>query len=153
MGTTLTALLLPGGRAYLAHVGDSRAYLYRDDRLEQLTEDHSWIEEQVRAGFMTPDEARESSLKHIITRSVGFERDVEVDLHVLPILMGDCFLICSDGLSNPCRPRSCARTWPRATTPRCPAGWWRWPTSAAAKTTSPWCWSTSPTTPADAPWP
>ncbi len=100
MGTTLTALRFTGGRAYLAHVGDSRAYLYRDDRIEQLTEDHSWIEEQVRAGFMTPAEARESSLKHIITRSVGFERDVEVDLLVMPILMGDCFLICSDGLSN-----------------------------------------------------
>ena len=100
MGTTLTAVLFTGGRAYLAHVGDSRAYLYRDDRIEQLTEDHSWIEEQVKAGFMTPDEARDSSLRHIITRSVGFERDVEVDLHVMPILMGDCFLICSDGLSN-----------------------------------------------------
>jgi PPM family protein phosphatase len=100
MGTTLTALLLKSGRAYLAHVGDSRAYLYRDNRIEQLTEDHSWIEEQVKAGFMTPAEARESSLKHIITRSVGFERDVEVDLLAMPILMGDCFLLCSDGLSN-----------------------------------------------------
>lgn len=105
MGTTLTTLLFSGGRAYLAHVGDSRAYLYRDDRIEQLTEDHSWIEEQVRAGFMTPDEARESSLKHIITRSVGFERDVDVDLHVMPILMGDCFLLCSDGLSNYLQPQ------------------------------------------------
>jgi serine/threonine protein phosphatase PrpC len=105
MGTTLTAIFFSGGRAYLAHVGDSRAYLYRDDRIEQLTEDHSWIEEQVRAGFMTPDEARESSLKHIITRSVGFERDVDVDLHVMPILMGDCFLICSDGLSNFMQPQ------------------------------------------------
>jgi protein phosphatase len=100
MGTTLTALLCMSGRAYLAHVGDSRVYLYRDDRIEQLTEDHSWIEEQVRAGFMTRDEAEESSLKHIITRSVGFEREVEVDLIAMPTLMGDCFLLCSDGLSN-----------------------------------------------------
>jgi serine/threonine protein phosphatase PrpC len=100
MGTTLTALLFHGRRVYLAHVGDSRAYLYRDDRLEQLTVDHSWIEEQVRAGFMTPAEAKESSLRHIITRSVGFEREVEVDLSVMPFLMGDCFLLCSDGLSN-----------------------------------------------------
>jgi protein phosphatase len=100
MGTTLTSLLVGQGRAYLAHVGDSRAYLYRDNRLEQLTEDHSWIEEQVKAGFMTPAEARDSALKHIITRSVGFERDVDVDLVAMPILMGDCFLLCSDGLSN-----------------------------------------------------
>jgi protein phosphatase len=104
MGTTLTAMLFTGGRAYLAHVGDSRAYLYRDDRIEQLTEDHSWIEEQVKAGFMTPAEAEESSLKHIITRSVGFEREVDVDLIAMPALMGDCFLLCSDGLSNHVRP-------------------------------------------------
>jgi len=100
MGTTLTSLLFHNGRAYLAHVGDSRAYLYRDERIEQLTEDHSWIEEQVRSGFMTTAEAQESSLKHIITRSVGFESEVEVDQITMPYLMGDCFLICSDGLSN-----------------------------------------------------
>ena len=100
MGTTLTSLFFHGGRAYLAHVGDSRAYLFRDERIEQLTDDHSWIEEQVRGGFMTMAEAQESALKHIITRSVGFESDVEVDLLTLPFLMGDCFLLCSDGLSN-----------------------------------------------------
>ena len=100
MGTTLTSLLFHGGRAYLVHVGDSRAYLYRDERIEQLTSDHSWIEEQVRSGFMTSAEAQESALKHIITRSVGFESDVEVDLLALPYLMGDCFLLCTDGLSN-----------------------------------------------------
>ena len=100
MGTTLTALLFHCGRVYLAHVGDSRSYLYREDRFEQLTDDHSWIEEQVKAGLLTPAEARHSSLRHVITRSVGFERDVEVDMLVQPLLMGDCYLICSDGLSN-----------------------------------------------------
>lgn len=100
MGTTLTSLFFHGGRAYVAHVGDSRAYLFRDERIEQLTDDHSWIEEQVRSGFMTTAEAQESALKHIITRSVGFESDVDVDLLTLPFLMGDCFLLCSDGLSN-----------------------------------------------------
>ena len=100
MGTTLTSLLIHDGRAYLGHVGDSRAYLYRDDRIEQLTEDHSWIEEQVRAGLLTPEEAEQSSFKHVITRSVGFERDVDPDLVVLPFLMGDVFLLCTDGLSN-----------------------------------------------------
>ncbi|MBW2734005.1 MAG: serine/threonine-protein phosphatase [Deltaproteobacteria bacterium] len=100
MGTTLTSLLISGGRAHLAHVGDSRCYLYRDGRLEQLTMDHSWIEEQVRAGFMSRAEAEQSALKHVVTRSVGFEGEVDVDVMVMPTLMGDCFLLCSDGLSN-----------------------------------------------------
>lgn len=100
MGTTLTSLLIHGGRAYLGHVGDSRAYLYRDDRVEQLTEDHSWIEEQLKAGLITREEAETSAFKHVITRSVGFEREVDPDLVVLPFLMGDVYLLCSDGLSN-----------------------------------------------------
>ncbi|MBI5479173.1 MAG: serine/threonine-protein phosphatase, partial [Deltaproteobacteria bacterium] len=100
MGTTLTALLFRGGRAHVAHVGDSRAYLFRDGRVEQLTEDHSWIAEQVRAGLLSEDEARDSKFKHIITRSVGFERDVQVDISAVPVLMGDCYVVCSDGLSN-----------------------------------------------------
>jgi serine/threonine protein phosphatase PrpC len=100
MGTTLSALLFHGGRVHLAHVGDSRAYLFRDGRIEQLTEDHSWINEQVKAGLITDEEARHSKFKHIITRSVGFERDVAVDVMSLPVLMGDCYLMCSDGLSN-----------------------------------------------------
>jgi protein phosphatase len=100
MGTTLTALLVDGGRAYLAHVGDSRAYLLRDNRLRQLTADHSWIEEQVRAGNMSREEADQSRLRHVVTRSVGFERDVHVDLVAMPVVAGDCFLLCTDGLSN-----------------------------------------------------
>ena len=78
MGTTLTSLWFHRGRAYLAHVGDSRAYLFRDGRVQQLSDDHSWVSEQVRAGMMTEEEARESKFRHIITRSVGFERDDEV---------------------------------------------------------------------------
>jgi protein phosphatase len=100
MGTTLTALFFHRDRAYLAHVGDSRAYLYRDGKVQQLTEDHSWIHEQVKAGLLTPEDARESKFKHIITRSVGFERDVTVDLQQIPVACGDCYLLCSDGLSN-----------------------------------------------------
>ena len=100
MGTTLTALLFRNGRAHVAHVGDSRAYLFRDGRVEQLTEDHSWIAEQVRAGLLSEEEARDSKFKHIITRSVGFERDVQVDISAVPVLMGDCYVVCSDGLSN-----------------------------------------------------
>ena len=100
MGTTLTALLVHRGRAYLAHVGDSRCYLFRDGRCVQLTEDHSWVNEQVRAGLLSKEDAKESRFKHIITRSVGFERHVNVDGGTVAIEPGDCFLICSDGLSN-----------------------------------------------------
>ena len=100
MGTTLTALFLHGGRAHLAHVGDSRGFLFRGGRIEQITEDHSWIAEQIRAGAMSEEEAKGSRFKHIITRSVGFEREVDVDLIGLPIEAGDCFVLCSDGCSN-----------------------------------------------------
>jgi protein phosphatase len=100
MGTTMTSLWFHGGRAYLAHVGDSRAYLFRDGRAQQLSDDHSWVSEQVRAGMMSEEEARESKFRHIITRSVGFERDVLVDGAAIPVQAGDCYLICSDGLSN-----------------------------------------------------
>jgi serine/threonine protein phosphatase PrpC len=100
MGTTLTSLWFQRGRAYLAHVGDSRAYLYRDGRAQQLSDDHSWVSEQVRAGMMTEEEAKESKFRHIITRSVGFEQMVQVDGAAIPVQPGDCFLLCSDGLSN-----------------------------------------------------
>ena len=100
MGTTLTALLVHRGRAHVAHVGDSRCYLFRDGRCQQLTDDHSWVSEQVRAGLLSEQEARESKFKHVITRSVGFEREVQVDGAAIAIESGDCFLLCSDGLSN-----------------------------------------------------
>ena len=100
MGTTLTALLFWGGHVHLGHVGDSRAYLYRDGRARQLSEDHSWIQEQVRAGLISPEEAKESRFRNIITRSVGFEPSVDPDLQGLPVQTGDCFVLCSDGLSN-----------------------------------------------------
>jgi len=100
MGTTLTALFFCGGRAYLGHVGDSRAYLHRDGRTRQLTDDHSWIQDQVRAGLLSSTEAKESRYRNIITRSVGFEPTVNPDLQELRPQAGDCFLLCSDGLSN-----------------------------------------------------
>ncbi|HUH01197.1 MAG TPA: PP2C family serine/threonine-protein phosphatase [Kofleriaceae bacterium] len=100
MGTTLTAMLYHDGRMHLAHAGDSRAFLFRDNGLRQLTEDHSWIWEQVKSGAMTEAEAKESKFRHIITRSVGFERDVQMDHVGVPVQPGDCFLLCSDGMSN-----------------------------------------------------
>lgn len=100
MGTTLTSVLVHAQRAYVAHVGDSRCYLFRDGKISQVTTDHSWVAEQVKAGLLTEQEARESRFRHIITRSVGFEREVQVDGTVCPVQSGDCLILCSDGLSN-----------------------------------------------------
>ena len=100
MGTTLTGAYFHGDRVTFCHVGDSRAYLYRNGQARQLTEDHSWIQEQVRAGLLAPDDVLATRFRNIITRSVGFEPTVEPDVVSLPLEAGDCFLICSDGLSN-----------------------------------------------------
>jgi serine/threonine protein phosphatase PrpC len=100
MGTTLTSALFHDQHLTLCHVGDSRAYVYRDGHCRQLTEDHSWIQEQVRAGLLSPDDAMVSRFRNIITRSVGFEPGVEPDLLTVPVEAGDCYLLCSDGLSN-----------------------------------------------------
>jgi protein phosphatase len=100
MGTTCITLLVHGDHALLGHVGDSRAYLVRDGEVFQLSEDHSLVNEQVRAGLLTEEEARHSRLKNIITRSVGFEEDVLVDVLGVETRAGDRFLLCSDGLSN-----------------------------------------------------
>ena len=100
MGTTVTALLLRGRDAFFAHVGDSRAYLIRGDLVQQISEDHSFVNEQVKAGILTVEEARVSRFKNIITRSVGFEEEVLVDLMGLVAEPGDLFILCSDGLAN-----------------------------------------------------
>jgi protein phosphatase len=100
MGTTLTAMLVHGGRAHLVHAGDSRAYMFRDGRLQQITDDHSWIAEQLRSGTISEAEAKSSKFRHVITKSIGFERDIEADIKSVPVSAGDCFLLCSDGMSN-----------------------------------------------------
>ena len=100
MGTTLTAMLVHGGRAHVVHAGDSRCYVFRDGQLRQLTEDHSWIAEQLRAGSISEAEARASKFRHVITKSIGFERDIEADTKSVPVSAGDCFLLCSDGMTN-----------------------------------------------------
>lgn len=100
MGTTCLVLLVDGANAFMAHVGDSRGYLIRDGRIEQMTEDHSLVNERIRAGLLTPDQARNHKLKNIITRSLGYQEDVEIDIQVRAVRRGDKFLLCSDGLSN-----------------------------------------------------
>ena len=100
MGTTVTAVSFVDSYAFFAHVGDSRAYLVRDGHIEQLSEDHSLVNEQLKAGLITEEQARMSRFKNIITRSVGFEEDVAVDTMVVPTQPGDLYLLCSDGLAN-----------------------------------------------------
>jgi protein phosphatase len=100
MGTTLTAILVHGGKAHLVHAGDSRCYMFRDGQLRQISDDHSWIAEQLKAGSITLEEAKASKFRHVITKSIGFERDTDADLKSVPISPGDCFLLCSDGMSN-----------------------------------------------------
>jgi len=100
MGTTLTAVLIHAGKAHLVHAGDSRCYMFRDGQLRQLTDDHSWIAEQLRSGTISEADAKASKFRHVITKSIGFERDIDADLKSVPVSPGDCFLLCSDGMSN-----------------------------------------------------
>ena len=101
MGTTATVALVDeqAGTATLAHVGDSRAYRYRDRVLEQLTTDHSLVGELLRSGRLTEDEAAIHPHRSVITRALGTEADVDVDTSTIDLLPGDLLLICSDGLS------------------------------------------------------
>ena len=100
MGTTATILHIYDGRAHFAHIGDSRLYLLRKNNFAQLTEDHSYVEELVRRGELTPEEARNHPLKNLLTQVVGVIEDIEVDAASFPVETGDIFLLCTDGLTN-----------------------------------------------------
>lgn len=100
MGTTMVSALVREQQLYVANVGDSRAYLINDLGMWQLTEDHSFVNEQVRAGMLREEHARSHSMKNVITRSVGFERDVAPDVLVKTLVSGDRLILCSDGLSG-----------------------------------------------------
>jgi protein phosphatase len=101
MGTTITAALVePDGRVVFGHVGDSRAYLLRDDKLEQLTNDHTLVAELVRRGELSPGEAQVHPQRSVITRALGTDPDVDVDTFAVDARAGDIYLICSDGLSS-----------------------------------------------------
>jgi len=100
MGTTVVAALFDADRATLVHVGDSRAYLFRDGELRRLTDDHSWVQEQVNAGILSEDEAKSHPLKNVVTRALGGAAHVSVDLIEVPVRSGDRFLLCSDGLTG-----------------------------------------------------
>ena len=101
MGTTFSALAIVGNWCYIAQVGDSRIYLLRKDKeLQQITNDHSLVAEQVRNGLINKEDAHNHSLKNLITRAVGIREDIEVDLFALNLQMDDKIILCSDGLSN-----------------------------------------------------
>ena len=100
MGTTLTAIYVGEQDVAIAHVGDSRAYCLRDDELMRLTDDHSLVDELMRQGRLTPEEAVEHPQRSVITRALGPEGSVEVDTRSFPARAGDVFLLCSDGLTT-----------------------------------------------------
>lgn len=100
MGTTVVGVLVDRDIAAVAHVGDSRAYRLREDKLDLLTQDHTWVHEQVLAGYLSEEQARVHPLKNVVTRALGSEKDITIDLQELEVRAGDLYLICSDGLTT-----------------------------------------------------
>jgi serine/threonine protein phosphatase PrpC len=100
MGTTCVAAVLRGNMAYVANVGDSRAYLVRDGQVKQVSQDHSWVAEQVRAGLLTEDQARTHAQRNVITRCLGTQADVEIDVFPEQLEDKDALVLCTDGLSG-----------------------------------------------------
>ncbi len=100
MGTTLVTAYIHENEIFIANVGDSRAYFYNRDYMWQITEDHSLVNEHIRAGLLRDSEAKDFQAKNVITRSVGFEKEVRCDIIRKKLSPGDCFLLCSDGLSG-----------------------------------------------------
>jgi PPM family protein phosphatase len=100
MGTTMVMIHQTQKSFYVCNVGDSRCYLFRKPYLWQLTEDHSLVNEQVRAGLLNEEQVKNFIGRNVITRSVGYEREVVVDILERPIMKGDLYLMCSDGLSG-----------------------------------------------------
>lgn len=100
MGTTVTAMVINGERYMIGHVGDSRAYMLRDGQLVQITKDHSYVQEQVDAGYLTPAQARTHPYSNVITRCVGANSDVAPDVYGGTLHGSDVFLLASDGLTG-----------------------------------------------------
>ncbi len=100
MGTTCTLAIIVGERLYYAHVGDSRAYLFRDKKLSQITNDHSWVEEMVRAGIISKELARTHPSRNMVTRAIGLDDTVAFDTGSGALRFGDYVILCSDGLNS-----------------------------------------------------
>jgi protein phosphatase len=104
MGTTVVAALLREEILVIAHVGDSRLYLVRNGTIQALTTDHSWVAEQILKGFITEEEAERSPQRNIVTKALGVESSVDVELTEVPVKSGDILLLCSDGLTRGVHP-------------------------------------------------
>jgi PPM family protein phosphatase len=100
MGTTLVVALWYDNRMSVGHIGDSRLYRLRGDVFEQVTRDHSLLQEQIDSGMLTREQARYSQNKNLVTRAVGIDPEVDAELHTYPVQPGDIYLLCSDGLSD-----------------------------------------------------
>ena len=100
MATTVAAVLVEGDVANLAHVGDSRIYRWNDEELTLLTSDHSWVNEQIQSGVISPEQARSHPLRNVVTRALGGRADLLVDVQALKMKDGDVLLLCSDGLTT-----------------------------------------------------
>jgi PPM family protein phosphatase len=100
MGTTVVLVLIVENQAFVAHVGDSRAYINREGKVEQITEDHSFVNEMIQQGLMTKDQALKSPHANVITRAIGQQQFVKADIMQMELMNGDQFLLCSDGLSE-----------------------------------------------------
>ena len=101
MASTVVTAIVRGGQAWLLNLGDTRAYLHGEGKLRQLTEDDSWVAGQVRAGQLTPEQARHSPMRSVITRAVGVEDEPELAVQELALAPGEILLLCSDGLHGP----------------------------------------------------
>lgn len=100
MGTTLVTALFCDNKLTLAHIGDSRGYRFREGRLQQITRDHSLLQEQIDSGLLTPEAAKRSQNKNLVTRALGIEPEVEAEIHTHDARPGDIYLMCSDGLND-----------------------------------------------------
>lgn len=100
MGTTLTVLCIVQDKALSVHVGDSRLYRLRDGSLERMTNDHTWVEETVRAGTMSREEAEAHPYRHVLTQAIGTEDEIAPDIALFDLAEGDQFMLCSDGVTN-----------------------------------------------------
>jgi len=100
MATTVAAVLVDGDIANIAHVGDSRVYRWRDGEMTLLTSDHSWVNEQIQTGVISPEQARSHPLRNVVTRALGGRSDLVVDVRAVTMKDGDVLLLCSDGLTT-----------------------------------------------------
>jgi protein phosphatase len=100
MGTTIVATVFCGGRVSIGHIGDSRCYRLRGEKFEQLTRDHSLLQEQIDSGLLTPERAKYSLNKNLVTRALGIEEDAPADITEYRVEQDDIFLLCSDGLTD-----------------------------------------------------